>query len=299
MVKIKKKGILSYTPVERVLAMNDFFTHSVLQYKHSLALGEILNVGILFYFPLDNKFEFAEGGGYRVKAIYPDFDISLFNRYLKSIITKIKEHVDLFSKNPTQPDFSNCIHQYILAQDAAGLVFNESVHVRNVFGSKVKAIEEYSKLLLPGIDVEKSTIIKHNEKFIIKQFSGYLLGKDPSIKEKIKKDQELRTKTCTVKFEYVWDHNYIKPLSFDLNDELSIQTKSAVIHSQLIHLKDYARNNNVRFDLLIAKPQEDNLQNEYQNALDLIDSVETNKNLITQDLWNDYFQNTLDHLNKN
>jgi hypothetical protein len=279
--------------------MNEFFTYSVLQYKHSLALGEILNVGILFYFPLENEFKFVEGGGYRVKSIYPDFDISLFHGYLKSIVTKIKNHVDLFSKNPNQSDFSNYIHQFILAQDAAGLVFKDSIHVRNVFGSKEKAIEEYSKLLLSGIDVEKPAIIKHNEKFIIKQFSGYLLEKDPSIKAKIKKDQELRTKTCTVKFEYVWDHNYIKPLSFDLSDELSIQTKSAVIHSQLIQLKDYAKNNNVRFDLLIAKPQEANLQNEYNNALDLIGSVKTNKNLITQDLWNDYFQNTLDHLNKN
>lgn len=279
--------------------MNDFFTYSVLQYRHSLALGEILNVGILFYFPIANKFEFVEGGGHRAKAIYPDFDNTLFHGYLKSILSKIKNRVDLFSENPNQSDFSNYIHKYILAQDAAGLIFREPVSVRNVFGSYQRAIDEYSKLLLPGINVVKSIIIKHNEQFIIKQFNGYLLGKDSPISEKIKKNETVKLKSSTVKFDYVWGRNYVKPLSFDLTDESSIQTKSAIIHSQLIQLKDYAKNNKVRFDLLIAKPQEPDLENEYNNALDLIDSVKTSKKLITQDSWNSYFKSTLDQLVKN
>jgi hypothetical protein len=62
--------------------MSNYFTYSVLQYKHSLALGEILNVGILFYFPDDGCFEFINGDGSRVKSVYPDFDNSLFNGYL-------------------------------------------------------------------------------------------------------------------------------------------------------------------------------------------------------------------------
>ena len=279
--------------------MNEFFTYSVLQYKHSLALGEILNVGILFYFPLENKLEFVEGGSHRVKAIYPDFDNSLFHVYQKSILSNIKKQVDLFSEKPSQADFSNYIHKYILAQDAAGLIFHEPVNVRNVFGSREKAIAEYSKLLLPGINIEKPTIIKYNEQFIIKQFNGYVLGKDSIISEKIKKNQVIKLKSTTVKFDYVWYNNYIKPLSFDLTDVLSIQNKSAVIHSQLIQLKDYAKDNEIRFDLLIAKPQEPNLENEYNNALDLIESVPIKKKLITQDNWNDYFQSTLDQLVKN
>lgn len=34
--------------------MNNSLIYSILQYKHSLTLGEILNVGILFYFPGNN-----------------------------------------------------------------------------------------------------------------------------------------------------------------------------------------------------------------------------------------------------
>jgi len=280
--------------------MNNYFTYSILQYKHSLALGEILNVGILFYFPVGNKLVFVNAGGHRVKAIYPDFDNSLFQHYLKIIDSKINDKVNLFSEIPEQPNFSNYIHKFILAQDAAGLIFREPVHVRNVFDSNQRVIDEYSKLLLPGINTEKPiSIIKHNEQFISKTFNGYLLGKDSTISEKIRKNQTVKLKASTVKFDYVWKQNYVKPLSFDLADENSIQTKSAIIHSQLIQLKDFAKNNKVRFDFLIAKPQESGLENEYNNALDLIESVKTSKKLITQEKWQEYFESTLDQLIRN
>lgn len=276
--------------------MNNYFTYSILQYKHSLALSEILNVGILFYFPNENKFEFRSGGGQRAKAIYPDFNNSLFQHYLQTICSKINEKVNLFSEIPDQSNFSNYIHRFILAQDAAGLIFREPVHVKNVFNSIQRVIDEYSKLLLPGINLEKPVVIKHNESFIIKQFNGYVLGRDSSLSEKIKKNQIVKLKASKVKFEYVWENKFVKTLSFDLSDDLAIQNKSAIIHSQLIQLKDYANTNKVRFDFLIAKPQESGLENEYENALDLIDSVKTSKKLITEEKWNEYFENTFEHL---
>ncbi len=61
--------------------MSNYFIYSVLQYKHSLALGEILNVGILFYFPADVKFEFVTCDATRAKLIYPDFNNSLYGSY--------------------------------------------------------------------------------------------------------------------------------------------------------------------------------------------------------------------------
>lgn len=278
--------------------MNNFFTYSVLQYKHSLALGEILNVGILFYFPQENELEFVEGGAHRVKAIYPDFDNSLFNGFQKSILNNIKNRVELFKESPNLTDFSKYIHKYILAQDAAGFVFGESVAVRNVFGSKEKAIDEYSKLLLPGINIEKPTVTRHNESFIIKQFNGYLLGKDKTISEKILRNETIKLKSTTVKFDYVLNNNYIKPLSFDLTDIPAIQNKSAIIHSQLIQLNEFAKSKKARFDLLIAKPQDLNLEREYNNALDLIESAPTKKKIVTQDNWEKYFKNAVSQLVK-
>jgi len=277
--------------------MNNYFTYSVLQYKHSLALGESLNVGILFYFPIENSFEFVSGDGYRAKAIYPDFDNSLFNGYLKTIQTKIKKHVDLFNENPVSSDFAKYIHKYILAEDAAGLIFREPVNVKNVFGDKKKAVDEYSTILLPGINIEKPSIIKHNENYIIKKFNGYIFKLDKSLESKFKKNKVIKTNHFNLKFDLSWEkktYNYIKPINFDFSDEVSIQTKAAVFYSYITDLSDYT--NKSRFDFLITKPQDSTLNHAYENALDFLNNAKTTKQLITEDELENYSQNVLSEI---
>jgi len=277
--------------------MNNYFTYSVLQYKHSLALGESLNVGILFYFPIENSFEFVSGDGYRAKAIYHDFDNSLFNGYLKTIQTKIKKHVDLFNENPVSSDFAKYIHKYILAEDAAGLIFREPVNVKNVFGDKKKAVDEYSTILLPGINIEKPSIIKHNENYIIKKFNGYIFKLDKSLESKFKKNEVIKTNHFNLKFDLSWEkktYNYIKPINFDFSDEVSIQTKAAVFYSYITDLSDYT--NKSRFDFLITKPQDSTLNHAYENALDFLNNAKTTKQLITEDELENYSQNVLSEI---
>lgn len=282
--------------------MTSYFTYSILQYKHSLVLGESLNVGILFYFPDENLFEFVSGDGYRAKAIYPDFDNSLFNGYIKTITNKVKKDIDLFNEKPIGSDFAKYIHKYILAEDAAGLIFREPVHIKNVFGDRIKTIEEYSKLLLPGINVEKPNTIKHNENYIIKKFNGYIFGQDRSLESKFKKNEAIKTKHFNIKFDLSWQnrtHNFIKPINFDFNDIILLQTKAAVFYSYITDLAEYASSNKSRFDFLISKPQDENFLKAYENALDFLDSVKTSKQLITEDLWQNYSQDILSELTSN
>lgn len=278
--------------------MNKQFTYSVLQYKHSLILGESLNVGILFYFPIENRFEFVKGDGTRAKSIYPDFDNSTFNAYIKVITLKVKEHVDIFNELENKIDFSKYIHQNILAIDAAGLVFNESITTSTEIIDSKKIIDEYSRLLLPGINIEKPLIIKHNENFIIKTFNNYVFGKNKEVEKKFKKNELIRTKHFSIKFDYSFQKettNFIKPISFDLTDEISIQNKSAILYSQLVDLKEYINSSPSKFDILIAKPQ-NGFKREFENALDLIDSVKIPKKLILEEDWRKFSEDTLNLL---
>ncbi len=296
--QIQQNSPIFVNKVTSILNMNKQFTYSVLQYKHNLILGEALNVGILFYFPLENKFEFIKGDGYRVKSVYPDFDNSVFNTYLKTITNKVKHHIDLFNEHIDKGDFSRYIHQHILAEDASGLIFKEPVTIKTNYDFYQNIIEDYSKLLLPGILTEKPILVKHNENFILRQFTGYIFEKNKSLEKKFKKNEIIKTQHFTVKFELSWHdktNNFIKPLSFDLADEISIQHKAAVIYSQLIELAEYAKVNKSRFDILIAKPQA-GFNKEFANALDFIDSAKAPKNLITEDKWLSYTQETINAL---
>lgn len=282
--------------------MSSHLTYSVLQYKHSLVLGESLNVGILFYFPEEDFIEFVSGDGTRAKAIYPDFDHSLYNAYLKAIISKVNKQVDLFNREYIGSDFAKYIHNFILPEDAAGLVFHEPVYINNESGDRRKVVDEYSKLLLPGIKILKPNIIKHNENYIIKQFNGYLFGKDKSLESKFIKDEILNTKNFKIKFDLSWQktsRNFIKTINFDFNDEVSLQNKAAISYCHLTDLADYAFANKSRFDLLISKPQDSNLYRTYENALDFLDSVNTPKKLITEEHLKEYSLNVLDELTSN
>jgi hypothetical protein len=266
--------------------MNKSIIYSILQYKHSLALGEILNVGILFYFPEEKQFEFALGDASRLKAIYPNFSSSLFNAYIKNIKINIKNAIDLFSGYPLSDDFIQFIHSRILPADAAGLVFSEPNQAINVFKDRNTAVTEFSKLLLPGIDIEKPEKIRHSEEYLERKFRGYLL--DANVEKHLKKDEILNTKHFIYKFDYSWKSkegkNFIKPLSFDLQEESAIQNKAATYYGFITDLNDYFKEDqSQRFDLLIAKPQNKDLTRSFENALDFIYSAKGNKNLILED----------------
>jgi hypothetical protein len=282
--------------------MNHYFTYSVLQYKHSLVLGESLNVGILFYFPDENHIEFVSGDGTRAKAIYPDFDNSLFNGYLRTILDRVNKQVDLFNEKPGESEFPAYIHKAILAEDAAGLIFKEPVSVRNVFGDRRKAVDEYAGLLLPGINIIRPSIIKHNENYIIKKFNGYVFGQDKSLEERFKKNESITTKHFKIKFDLSWNkgiYHYIKPVSFDYADELSIQNKAATFFGYLSDLGKSPPKQQSSFDLLIAKPREPEFNKVYENALDFLNSADAPKKIITEDQIEQYSREVLAELNSN
>lgn len=137
--------------------MSKYFIYSVLQYKHSLSLKEILNVGVLFYFPEEQKIEFVSGGFSRVKGAYPMVNTHLLKSYIKEIEIKLTQQIDLFFNSPSKDDFLSYIHKHIFAIAGSGLVFANPESVQWDFPSDL-AIREYSKLLLPGINTTKSEV---------------------------------------------------------------------------------------------------------------------------------------------
>jgi len=74
------------------------------------------------------------------------------------------------------------------------------------------------------------------------------------------------------------------------------QGKAAVFHSYITDLNEYADVNQSRFDFLVSKPQNMQLNSAYENALDFLDSLKAPKYLITEDKLEAYSQNILSEL---
>ncbi len=281
--------------------MKKYFTYSILQYKHSITLGEILNVGILFHFHDENRFELSYGGYSRLKSIYPDFDIQFFNGFLKVINEKIGSHINLFSGEGYKTDFIKYIHQNILKPDVSGLVFAEPVSIENVFESNKSAVDFFSKQFLPGIIIEKPKIIsKHDDKYIFKQFSGYVFNQHKELENRVSKNEIIQTDKVKVKFDLSWSNKkhrrYVKPISFDLSNEQAIQEKAITHFGYLTQLIEYTKKHDIQFDFLLAKPQNRALKSAFENALDILDSVPTAKRLVRENELKVYSEETLEEL---
>jgi hypothetical protein len=282
--------------------MRETITYSILQYKHSLLLREAINVGILFYFPNQERLEFVSGNSYRVKCVYPDFDQSTFNTILRSIETKLKtESSSLFGKENLRFGFKELIHRFLLNEDSTALQFTEPVNTINTFDSIKKAVDKYSELLLPGIIIRKPEIVRHNEAFILKRFIGYIFERDKILSHRITRDKVIQYKDIKLKFDVAWQNgtlNLVKPISFDLKEEHDIQSKSAQYFGYLTYLKEYAKKRNQRFDLLIAKPQDQDLLESYDKALRLLNKSTAPKRIITEKELDSYSEETADYLLK-
>src|SRR5438034_1829686 len=131
--------------------MTKYLLYSVLQYKHSLVLGESLNIGIIFSFPDDNTIFFVTGNQQRVKNVYPNFDSSIYNSISKSISNKLasysKKNNTLFTDEKsvfvitTKESLKEYITKFVWIDDSTSLQFSETFTAVNSFETPQKAVE--------------------------------------------------------------------------------------------------------------------------------------------------------------
>jgi hypothetical protein len=107
---------------------------------------------------------------------------------------------------------------------------------------------------------------------------------------------KVNNKHIELKFDLAWGKgqtHLIKPLSFDLSEEKSIQDKSATNYGYLNLLADYARERKYQFDLIVAKPQNRDLHKSYDNALGLLDLATAPKRIVTEKELSGYTDETI------
>ena len=281
--------------------MNKQLIYSILQYKHSPVLGEAINIGVLFYFPDEKrKIHLHITDATRIKFIYNDFDGNYFKSVLKIIESNIQLYSgDLHAEKLLESNLKNFINCFVLKSDDTVLQFSDIYSTLNVFSSVEKAIEEYTRLLLPLSEKKESLLIKYDDRYLIKLFKTRLLSHNEDLINKVQKNYEVNTYDITFKFDIAWQNgslNLVHPLSFDLQDIQAIQRKTAEYCSYLKWLNSYTTKNNCRIDLLLAKPQESNLLNSYYKSIKLLESVDSNKSIIPFENIEEYTDQAAEYL---
>lgn len=279
--------------------MNKGFTYSLLQYRSSLASGEALNVGIVFAFHETNEVEFIGGSLSRIKLVYPDTDLHILKSIVRIISERIKErNSDIFHGTILFGGLQNFLHNQIIRSDSTSLEFSDPTYVSSLNLSKKETIIQFSNLLLPRVKNENKIAPKQKEEKLLKKYASAVLGANPDFEKKLERSPRVVTETIDVRFDLGWQNgtlNLIKAISFDLNDKSDIQNKAIANLGTLTALKDYAGSHNIKFDLLIDPPKKEDYFTAYKDALSILKSAETNKEIILN--LDEYSNKTIEYFN--
>ena len=263
------------------------FQYSLLQYRHSVALDEVLTVGVLVLFPNQSRVCFVHPERLtRLRHSYRNVPEKTLRAYFKSFCRraqKLSKQPELFAH--FFQDQQGFIFREFLPADSSTLQFSPlrtSVlysedtslickHLREQHLSSYEPVEERPRVDDQDLKANyrgrvkrlMSTIETH------KPFSeNYLIRADEAPEQSGKNNE-----TGIYRFDFGW-HNHalhlVKPVSFDVQRGKSIEEKAHTNLGQFSVLDDYATRENIVFDLLVAPPQDRALFSYYDYALKLL-----------------------------
>ena len=254
--------------------MNAVYQYSPLQYHFNSALGEVLNVGLLVIFPEQHKVEFVYPERLtRLKAAYPN---AVPEKILKALFKGILQKIALLNKQPEIfNDYQNrpldFIDNELLIRDESALQFGEVRTGVLYTDDLANIVQQLRHLYLSIYDLDEEEFKKRNEDYLIKEYRNRLKGRNETIFEGKKIDENV--KIGDYSFPFAWQngtYNVVNPVSFDLRRPESIIRKATLNFGKVTLLQDFALEKHARFDMLVAKPKKKTLFKSYDEAIDIL-----------------------------
>lgn len=269
--------------------MSKRFSYSILSYKHSLFLGEVVNIGVLFIFPDENLVEFHYPRKInRIRGLYADFNEGLIKDYLKSFERKSKSLSSKLDKYAF--GYNDILTDHFIVQDASALQFSD--FRTGIYYSDVEdVINRYLYLVLGEYDSDfEKTKQKLSDDDIVRKVKTKVFELNPVSKEHLKFDNRriLRNNHIQFKSDFYWQNgvvNYAKALSFDLSKEEGIINKSLLLNGQLRQLEK-SKYKSAHIDLIIHKPVGTAFNDVISEATVILQENQIQKRIF--DNWNEY-----------
>jgi hypothetical protein len=260
--------------------MNGFFVTAILQYHHSIAVGEVMNVGVLLIFPAQRKLSLLYPSSlHRLTEAYPNVPQKVLKDYFKGMSNRIaklnqKQPEELATlADPTKA--RQFIANELLAEDSSVLQFG-SVRLAVLYTDELAQIEQRYRNQYLAYYQPETVIGKKDDAFLLKGYKDRLRANYLDINELV--DLKLVHNKFKIdindqrsfSFDFAWQNgstNIVVPLSFDLQRKESILRKATLHFGTFFLLKDEVERNNYRLDVLVGKPQNPALSKPYDEAL--------------------------------
>ncbi len=258
------------------------YIYSLLQYTHSQVLGEVLNVGLLIYFPADAHLAFLYPEKLnRLKLTYPDVPektIRAFFRAFEEKISYLNNAQGLLKGLSDTESFEKFLQHEFLSDDASALQFGAIKRGVQFVDNYQLVCNQLHHLYFSVFDHQISHYDRVDESQLLYRYKSLIKN---SVHKKYTKEYDRLFFDYTItpkegksfKFDVGWKNgslNLVKPVSFDVARPETIQNKAYKFYGQFLDLQDYALQENIRFDLLIAKPINRDLFKTFDNAIALL-----------------------------
>ncbi len=262
--------------------MTKIFKYSILKYRPSYLLGEQVNIGLLFFFLEDKKVLFLHPSKLRrLTQFYPDTNLRIIKKYLAAFNRKANK-IDLPSD---LVNFDNFIEDSFFAKDASSFYFTT---VKSGSYTHLSKIIAYYNQLYFGVYEGKSKRNKKDETYLKSTFKNILESQLLGNKEKLalfRANPSIKNKISSTNFDMAWQNgstNLIKFLSFDLMEKGTFQEKSFRWFGELSQLENTAKEQNLKIDLVLTKPQDKQLFSFYDKAISVLEDIPTPKKIIEE-----------------
>lgn len=284
--------------------MTDAFKYSVLKYVHSQFLGEELNIGIVLLFPKQNKLVFRHPKKIgKFKSVYRAFHQTAILKYLQSF----EDEASRLSNTELGDNLDNILSRCFLIKESAPLQFTESKSALQYTDDWEKITDQYFRLYFPEefpleiADLAAKSVKHRTDKQLVSAFRKILQQKERNINRYLKPSVEIKTDLAHFKADLVWQNhttNAVKAVSLDLGTDEVITDKALLFNAKLNYLSDEASSKNIRFDLIVAAPQQEDLRKAYDSALHILNDIKAPKEIITEDQLEKYALRTLSELER-
>nr|WP_294898526.1 DUF3037 domain-containing protein [uncultured Pedobacter sp.] len=281
------------------------FTYGLLQYHHSQILGEVLNIGLLVYFPHVKKLAFiCPEKLIRLRFAYPnvpDKTIKAYFKYFDSRVRELNANPEIFADYDLSKSLQVFVEKEFLQADSSALQFGnyrtsvlytEDVnYLTNQLYNLYFSVFQFQENIAKRVD---ESVLLNKYKKLLKEFSH----QNTAIKEnnKFHFDYSIEPNDGSrIKFDVAWKENdhlhLVKPVSFDLTRQDAITKKAYQYYGQFLDLQSMANEKDYVFDVLLAKPKAKSLSKAYDNAIRLLEKPK-GVNLIAHDELNAYSKAT-------
>ncbi|MGN6640062.1 MAG: DUF3037 domain-containing protein [Mucilaginibacter sp.] len=286
------------------------FSFALLQYHHSQILGEILNIGLIAYFPdqKETRFIYPEKL-IRLRFAYPDIPEKTIKNYFKFFndrVCQLNSQPEFFTSIDLEHSLETFLNNELIGSDSSSLQFGK-IKKSVLYTNNIDAITNQLYNLYFSVFYQHENIVHRVDEITLLNryknlFNEIRHGKDNEVLrlDKIRYDYQVTANSGnTVKFDIAWQSSnelhLVKPIGFDLIKPEAITAKAYRYYGQFTDLETLADRDSLNFDVLLSKPTKKPLFKAYDNATRLLSTPKSVK-LVEYEGIKQYAQATLEQL---